>query len=392
MGLKQRVRTTTAVCLGGWLALLLVGGWCSAALAADAAATQAQIRRLQGDIKTFRQQLDSTSGEQKRQQQQLEQLEVEAGQVNRRLDRIGAERQQLQQQIGDLKTQQTRLQQTQQQQAQALGEQLALAFRSGQQDRLKLLLNQEDPQRVARLLRYHGYFSAARVEALSRYNQTLEQLQGVDASLHQREAALATQQQELQRQQQKLVQLRSNRKTLLAELEREIKQQSRQLQRLEADRARLQKVLDALQQALAKADLAITTQRFAQLKGRLRWPTNGKVVQRYGAQVHGVQTDGMLIGSRAGEVVQAVHNGRVVYSDWLRGYGLVLILDHGDGYMSLYGHNQSLLKEVGDWVAAGEIIAKVGDSGGQAQTGLYFAIRRNGKPQNPQPWLNRKRG
>lgn len=375
-----------------WLLGVLLVGVAPQLPAADAGATEAQIKRLQGEINRFQQRLDAATGEQQRQQQQLQQLEVDAGRVSRQLDRIGTQRQQLRGEIETLKQRQADLQQARQQQSAALGEQLALAFRSGQQDRLKLLLNQEQPERLARLLRYHGYFSEARVAALAQFNQTLAQLSEVDAALAARATELAAQQRDLSQRQQELEPLRSSRRQVVAELAREVQDQSRQLAQLEADRKRLQRVLDQLQQVLAKSDLALTTQRFGQLKGRLPWPTPGRVAQAFGNRSNGVQADGILIRAVGGAPVAAVHNGRVVYSDWLRGYGLVLILDHGDGYMTLYGHNQSLLKEVGDWVAAGEPLARVGDSGGQAHTGLYFAIRRNGKPQNPQPWLSRNRG
>jgi len=378
--------------LSALLLLPLLGLLLAPAQAADAGRTRQQIQQLQADIKAFRAEIRSTSSEQQRQQQQLEQLEVDAGRVDQQLDRLAVQRGELSTDIEALGQRRQELQRSRQQQSAALGEQLALAYRSGQQDKLKLLLNQEQPERVARMLRYHHYFSEARVAAIGQFNQTLDELQAVEQSLTAKQAELAEQQRDLSQQRQKLQQLRASREQLLASLTQEIAGQNRQLAQLEADRARMEKVLQELQRALAKADLAITTQRFSRLKGRLNWPTQGKVVQAYGSRTHGVQSDGMLIGANAGQAVSAVHNGRVVYSDWLRGYGLVLIIDHGDGYMSLYGHNQSLLKEVGDWVAAGERVAKVGDTGGQARSGLYFAIRHNGKPQNPQPWLNRKRG
>ncbi|WP_210398240.1 murein hydrolase activator EnvC family protein [Motiliproteus sediminis] len=359
------------------------------AQAADADATQRQIRQLQSEIKQLRAELDKASGEQQSLQQALRRAESEAGRVSRHRDALSDDLLRIAAQLERLGPQQQRLQAQRKSQAEALGEQLALAFRSGQQDKLKLLLNQEKPERVSRLLHYHRYFTEARVAAIQQFNATLAELERTEATLKENSAALVDRQQQLEQRERELAGLRRERQQALASLQRDIKGRSEQLARLEQDQQRLQRVLRQLQQALAKADLAITTQRFAQLKGRLAWPTQGKVVERFGSRRGGARSEGIVIGAGAGQRVSAVHNGRVVYSDWLRGYGLLLIIDHGDGYMSLYGHNQSLLKEVGDWVAAGDSIAKVGDSGGREDAGLYFAIRRRGKPQNPQTWLRR---
>ncbi len=162
---------------------------------------------------------------------------------------------------------------------------------------------------------------------------------------------------------------------------------------MKADQERLQGIIEQLQQSLEKADLDWQNTAFRSLKGKLQWPVSGRLAAGYGSRnAQGMKSEGIVISAPAGRPVAAVHHGRVVFSDWLRGFGLLIIIDHGSGYMSLYGHNQTLLKEVGDWVAAQEPIATVGDSGGLSDAGLYFAIRYKGRPYNPQPWLSPNQG
>lgn len=169
----------------------------------------------------------------------------------------------------------------------------------------------------------------------------------------------------------------------------------KQLRRWETDEKALVKLLIQLQQTLENMPMGEGTRKnFAQQKGKLPWPTKGKLVIRYGSsrQVGNLKWQGIMIRASQGQNIKAVSHGRVAFADWLRGFGLLIILDHGDGFMSLYGHNQSLLKETGDWVDPGEPISTAGDSGGQSKTGLYFEIRKNGKPVNPMRWCRKQRG
>jgi len=147
-------------------------------------------------------------------------------------------------------------------------------------------------------------------------------------------------------------------------------------------------VLQALKQAIADIDMPAPSQPFAKQRGKMRWPIKGKLSHRFGSQRNAeMKWDGWLLNANEGVAVKAIHHGRVVFSDYLRGYGMLIIIDHGDSYMSLYAHNQVLLKETGDWVTADESVAKVGNSGGRIEHALYFEIRHNGKPTNPKHWL-----
>lgn len=389
---RRLVRLTAA-------AALFAIGLSAGAVAADKAAsqpanqkqTQQKINKLQADIRAMEKRLRSAQGEQKQHTQALRNAEKEGGKLSRQIRDNKRQIKQQQSQIGKLSGQRSTLQQQRDQQLAALGDEVVAAFRTGRQDRLRLLLNQQQPEQLTRMLRYHQYLSDARSQAVAEAEQTLAELDRVEQQLQQQRDQLGAEQRQLQDRSKSMDKARQQRKQALATLNKQVNSRTQSLRRLKADQQQLRNVLKELQQALELNELKVTTQAFAKLKGKLRWPTTRKrVLQSFGSRnQQGVRRDGMLIRANTGDTVKAVHNGRVLFSDWMRGYGLLLILDHGDGYMSLYGHNQSLSKQVGDWVATGEAIASAGDSGGQNQSGLYFAIRYKRQSIDPKAWLTR---
>jgi septal ring factor EnvC (AmiA/AmiB activator) len=265
------------------------------------------------------------------------------------------------------------------------------AHRLGQQSELKLLLNQEQPERTSRLARYHGYIVDAHQGAIQDYTDTLKELAIVSDKITNTAHNLAQQQQGLEKEQQALTSSQKKRLSVMRKISRSLRDQGQQLSTLTADQQRLQTLLDEATNTLANLTLPENTTPFNKLRGSLPFPTQGKILQAYGKpQFDGkLKRNGILIGNRMGADVVSVHYGRVIFSDYLRGHGLLLIIDHGDGYMSLYGHNETLLKAVGEWVSAREKVATIGNSGGQTQVGLYFEIRHKGAPINPQSWLRR---
>ena len=353
--------------------------------------TQRQIKQLQADIGALEKKLRSSKGEYQQLTQALRQAEKEGGTLSRQLVQTRQQINQQTQQIATLSTERLALQQRRELQLEALAAEVSAAYRTGRQDRLRLLLNQQQPEQVARMLRYHQYLSDARSQRVAELEQTLSRLDQVEQQLQQSRQQLEREQRQVQSRAEALQQSRQQRQQVLATMAQQVSQQNQSLRQLRVDQRRLKKVLEELQQALALNELQVTTQAFAKLKGKLPWPTaETRVTELFGSDSsQGIRRDGMLIRARMGDRVNAIHNGRVVFSDWMRGYGMLLILDHGDGYMSLYGHNQSLFKQVGDWVAAGVQVANAGDSGGQSQSGLYFAIRYKGEPINPKAWLKR---
>lgn len=256
---------------------------------------------------------------------------------------------------------------------------------NGNQESIKLLLNQTDPGETSRLLRYYQYFGAARAERIREFNTMLQQLAQTRRDIAEGSLALAQQQAELLQRQSELDGHRDERQNKLALLEAELKAGAGKLNDLEQQRVEMQLLLEELR-STSKATSNGTA--FAANKGKLEWPVEGRISHGFGSRydLGDLSYQGVILAARAGSAVKAVHGGRVVFADWFGNSGLLLIIDHGDGYMSLYAHNQQLFKTVGARVEGGEQIAAVGNTGGQSEYGLYFEIRHEGKAENPAQW------
>jgi len=272
-----------------------------------------------------------------------------------------------------------------------LSEQMRSAYSLGQQQNLKLLLNQENPAQVGRSQEYFNYFNRTRTEQIETFLASIEQKQEVEIKLEQ---TLDTHKKLLKAfkvKTRKIQKQRQQRKQLLTELGNKIENQENTLTSLENSRGRIENLLKSLGELLADipSNPAENTP-FKSLKGKLPWPTKGKFLSYFGqAKRHGdLKWNGILIKSNYGTPIRVISHGRVAFSDWLQGFGFITIIDHGDGYMTLYGNSETLLKRTGEWVRAGEIIATAGDSGGQPQSGVYFEIRSRGKPINPKKWCS----
>jgi septal ring factor EnvC (AmiA/AmiB activator) len=263
------------------------------------------------------------------------------------------------------------------------------AYAMGRQQQVKLLLNQEQPSAVGRMLVYFGYFSRARLQRIEAISASLEQLRLVEESIARKTASLTDLRASQQRQSERLQEKKRARKQAVAGLSRELENQGGKLKRLKTNEQELQQLVSSLQELLVDIPVDASQQQpFKSLKGKLRWPTRGRLAKRFGSRrgSAGLKWRGVMIEAAEGGDVRAVAQGRVAFSDWMRGFGLLVIIDHGDGYMSLYGHNQALYKEVGEWVDTGEVVAQLGASGGQSASGLYFELRHKGQPINPVRW------
>ena len=274
-------------------------------------------------------------------------------------------------------------------QAAALEGNIRAAYAMGRQDYLKLLLNQEEPARVARMLAYYRYLGAARSERIAELRATLASVRQLEENIREIDRELSALRADAAEKKAAFQAERARRELVLAQLNREIRERAQELERLKADQQRLEGLVRRLTEYLPELPPPDREARFGRLKGRLAWPTAGTLAARFGEpkQIGALRWRGVLIAAREGTEVRSVASGRVAYADWLRGFGLLLILDHGDGYMTLYGHNQALHKEVGNWVEAGETIATVGSSGDINQAGLYFEIRHQGEPVDPSTWV-----
>lgn len=273
-------------------------------------------------------------------------------------------------------------------QATKISEHLAAAYRLNGQDFVKLLLNQESPDTFDRMMRYHRYFSDARVTTLQEYQATLDGLAANQTELEERLAQQKSQQTELAARQSALVKERDQRKALIAELDAEAEGKSSERNRLTADRDRLEKLLAELMRRASELDGS----QFLARKGSLPWPLRGPVRSTFGRpRADGrLVWHGMVVAAEEGTAVTAVFRGRVIFADWLRGFGLLTIIDHGSGYMTLYGHADSLTKTVGEVVESGEVVARAGRSGGQSASGLYFEVRQKGAARDPLGWLAKR--
>ena len=264
------------------------------------------------------------------------------------------------------------------------------AYATGRQERIKLFLNQQDPVLMNRIMTYYDYFNKERIKRIESARQLLKNIRNTEDAIGIKKSALDKSIAEKNAQLEEIQQAKQTRSVLLAKLDADIDAKTRSLSQLREDAASLRQLLDNIQKQKIQQK---RKQKFSSLKGKLAWPAKGFLSKFFGSDKGGgVKWDGVFITAPEGREIKAIHHGKVAYADWLRGYGLLVIIDHGEGYMSLYGHNQTLFKEAGDWVDAGDEIALVGNSGGQKNPGLYFSIRSEGKPKNPKKWCKKIKG
>lgn len=270
----------------------------------------------------------------------------------------------------------------------ALAEQVRASYLAGHQERLKLLLNQEDPARLGRMMVYYDYLNRARSERVEAVAAEITTLAELGRESERAAEELADLEEAQTRELEALGRARDERRQLLARIEQDIADAGSDIERLRNEETRLAQLVAELE-ALLEGFPVDPDVRFDSIKGKLPWPVQGSLLNDYGDDRGGgeLRWNGVIVEAPAGTPVRAVYHGRVAYADWLPGLGLLVIVDHGDGYMSLYGHNEAIMKESGEWVTPGEVIAQVGDSGGQAQNALYFEIRKDGEPVDPRPWM-----
>jgi len=354
---------------------------------------QKKLEKVQQGINKVKKHLKSTRYKRGHVVTELQQLESKISKNSAELDKTEAKIENLNSNVSDLRGELDKLQRKLKTQRQSLSEQIRAAYAIGRQQQVKMLLNQQDPAEMGRVMVYFDYLNRAREQHITEFLHNIAEKQRLEEELN---TALTEYQETLskrKKQKNTLLSQRLKRKQLLTRLEQEISNQEKNLSELEGSRNRIEKLLKSLGELLADIPQSPSDSRpFKQQKGKLPWPASGPFLATYGEprKQGGLKWNGVLISTAHGTPVRAVSHGRIAFADWLQGFGFITIIDHGEGYMSLYGHNETLIKQAGDWVNSGEVIATSGDSGGQPMPGVYFEIRSRGKPVNPGGWCSRK--
>jgi|TARA_B100001971_G_scaffold214046_1_gene249476 septal ring factor EnvC (AmiA/AmiB activator) len=354
----------------------------------DPAELEKKLQELESEISKFKDMLDRTHGEKSNLESNLESNEKSINELLKKIQTIESDLSRGEDKIGRLLDKQKELQRAKSEQQQYIANQIRAAYKIGDQEYLKILLNQEDPNQISRMLTYYDYFNRARAEQIEAYSKTIMQLQNVAGLIDEENQILVKNRSRLQRQRSGLLSVQKEKRKILIALTKEISTTGKEIEKLVADRQQLELLIQRIQDGVANLSTPAVAVPFESLKGQLLLPVAGKITHRFGNRRNAgkLRWTGVFINAPEGDPVYAVHYGRVVFSDWLRGFGLIMIISHGEGYMSLYGHNQVLYRVTGDWVTAGETIATVGNSGGQKNPGLYFEIRVAGKTADPQSW------
>lgn len=319
----------------------------------------------------------------------LKDIEVRIGERAYVLKKINRHLRKQKRELKKLKKQQRKTQSKLVSQRNILSEQIRSSYMIGRQEYLKLLLNQENPAAIGRTLTYYDYFHKARSHHIDEAVVTIKKLEGLTAQVKTKTEELKNSRKQQQVEKQKLEDDFIDRSIVIKNMEKEIARQGSRMKTFVANEQLLQELLKEIRNIMPSMLTEIDKREtFAKRRGRLKWPVKGKVKRLFGKsrQAANLKWNGVLIPGNEGKDVKAISHGRVAYADWLRGYGMLVIIDHGDGYMTLYGYNQALYKETGDWVEEGDVIATVGRSGGQLKSALYFEVRVKGKPSDPTKW------
>jgi len=353
----------------------------------DAKKAESELQNVKSEIERITKEVSGEQVERDRLTKELRSAEISVGKARENLESVRRERAERATRRATLANERRDAQASIAKSRVALAGQLRAAYLIGQEEPLKLLLNQKDPARAGRMFVYYSYFGRARAQEIHSIQDNVARLDQLDTDLAAEDAKLAELEKQQRAQLMEVEQARAHRTVVLANLEQESHTRAQNLEKLRSQQAGLEKLLRELREAMEKYPVE-GNDAFAHLRGKLVWPVNGHVLARFGeTRAGGVKWDGVLVATERGAPVRAIYQGRIIYADWLPGLGLLTIVDHGDGYMSLYGHNERLYKAVGERVAAGDAIASAGDSGGSSRPELYFEIRKGGKPVDPRPWF-----
>jgi len=358
------------------------------AAADDRARAAEDLEAVRERIEQLQEEMQQAGRRRTRAEKQLQELEQAEQAARRELQALREKSAATRRREGELRAQAAEQQAAIDRQRAALGQQIKVAYINGNAEWLQMALSQQNPALLGRRMTYYGYFSRQRKAAIDQLQDILAAIDKTQLQLQDELARLRSLESDAADKLEEIANTRAERADVVARIRRDIADGDAEIAGLREQEASLGELLAALARRLpAMPDF--DAEPFAGQTARLSWPADGPVLRRFGqSRADGsLKWNGVLLGAQAGSAVRAVYHGRVVFSDWLAGMGLLTIVEHDEGYMSLYGHNQDLLKDVGEWVEPGDVIAHVGDSGGQANAGLYFEIRKNGEPVDPRKWV-----
>ena len=373
-----------------WLAVALLA--VATPALAEQQVTPGQIEDLKEEIADIDEWLADAEEDRSSLEQQLSGLERDIGRLTRERRELRQQAREQQQRLTELGEEEAELTRVLESQRDSLKKQIRAAWMEGDAPAVKVLLNEIDPDKIARTMTYYEYLSRDTIDRLEAFAANLRQLKETQKQVKAGRMRLAKLEENVADRQQKLSSSKKEREQTLAALKTDISNRLSEREELEEDRKRLEKLLREVEEAIANIPTPNESDPFGSLKNKLPWPAEGKVVSSFGDSYASgkLKHNGLLINTAEEGNVRAVHYGRVVFANWLRGFGLITILDHGDGYMTLYGHSSSLFTSPGDWVEAGEAIAQAGRTGGTNDPAVYFEVRHNGKPDNPRRWLGNR--
>ena len=381
------------------ITLFLLLPWlATAALSQETGGEMAKVKEqelaeVRDRISALKESMDDAAEERDRVTAELQELEIAIAERRTRLREIEREQRYVAEKKAKLDAELVERESHLDEESEALAAQVRTAYMSGSQEKIKLLLNQRDPATLGRLMAYYRYLNDYRADNIESVVEQIRELEALRGQIAAEEARLSSLKQDRYDELGRLGASQDQRRELLDTLRQRLADEGREVERLAAQEQDLSRLIAELTSILS--DYPITSEQpFGELKGKLTWPVAGRLLHDFGQPRAGgrLKWNGVVLAAPRGREVRAVYHGRVAFADWLGGMGLLVIVDHGDGYLTLYGYNETILKDTGDWVAPGDVIATVGDSGGQAQASLYFELRSGKRAENPRRWVTKTPG
>ena len=358
--------------------------------AADPAAKESELKQVRSRIESIRRSITAEAEKRDSLNKEVREADLRVQSARERLSDVRQQREAAEARLRELEGERRETQRKMDAERESLAGELRVAYINGRQEQLKLLLSQGDPAQLGRTMAWYGYFGRARAERITAITEHLSHLDLLAENISAEATRLAALEAEQASQVKSLAGARDQRKVTLAKVQATLKTRSDELAKAQREAQALETLVEQLRRAIDDfPDLG--DQPFARARGKLPWPVKGSLLARFGQMRSGgpLKWQGIVIAADRGSQVRAPFPGRVVYADWLPGLGLLLVLDHGGGFMSLYGHNEQLYRKVGERVVAGDALAAVGEAQGFGRPGLYLEIRKGRQALDPAPWLRK---